>query len=322
MVSRIPAGPTTAGVAPQVSVVIPVFNAQEDLNRFIGFIEHSEYPQLQLVVVDDASSPPARLPETSVPALLIRNSTNHGKAYSVNCGARVATGKYLVISDPDVEPARDLIQTWVASFESDDHLGVLGAYLYYAGDRSRLTHAGALLSKHLHLVTRQFADTEDAGYSTKEFRASNLVLDDIYAVRSELWREVGGFDANNFDTMYEDVDFQARVSEAGSDIALIANARAYHHQELGTSSPGTLGWARRTMSGFKLKALPRNRLIFLRKHDLAHGGGLIFQSFLLVAFYGGMAVLAGTSVRSRAIQGATVLSAVFDGLRRPIALCP
>lgn len=303
----------------KVSVIVPVFNSQRDLELFIAFIERCDYPQIEVVVVDDASIIPIALPPTKLTVRIVRNSTNCGKAYSVNRGAQLATGKFLVVSDPDVEPAIDLFRRWVLAFEADERLGIVGAYVYYDRDRNRLTHAGALVTGPLHFVVRQLVDRIDDGFSKKEVRSRNLALDDIYAVRSELWARAGGLDDDNFDTMYEDVDFQMRLAGLGCDIAVVSNARAYHRQDLDVSVAFSMTWANRVMHGFKLSALPRNRLIFLRKHRLARGWVLWLQAVLLIAFYGSYAVLAGASCRSRLAQGVQVLQAVTEGMKRPIS---
>jgi N-acetylglucosaminyl-diphospho-decaprenol L-rhamnosyltransferase len=301
-----------------VTIVVPVFNSQIDLNLFVKSVESSEYKRLEIVVVDDASTVPIRVPATSVPVRLIRNPVNRGKAYSVNRGAELGAGDILVISDPDVEPDSGLFQCWVNAFEADDRLGVAGAYVYYSYDRNRLTHAGALVTGRLHFVLRRLTDRIDEGLSQKEFRSPNLALDDIYAVRRNLWVRAGGFDDVTFDTMFEDVDLQLRLSRLGCTIAIIANARAFHRQGSRTATPFSTAWADRVLRGFKFTALPRNRLLFLRKHGWAHGWTLAAHGSLLVAFYGGYAILSGASIRSRASQCLRVMRAVSDGIHRPL----
>jgi GT2 family glycosyltransferase len=303
---------------PKVSVIVPVFNGHELIQGFCRAIERSTYPNVELIVVDDFSNPAIALPDCQVTARLVRNQRNLGKAGSVNRGADYASGSILVISDPDVEPDPSLFERWASAFEGDNRLGVVGAYVYYAADRIRLTHAGAVMTQYLRTLPRRLVNQIDTGYSLESVRCPNFIFDDIFAIRASLWRQLGGFDDTNFDTMYEDADLQLRASRAGFSLLLASNARAYHHQKPESSVVVSRRWARRTMTGFKLSALPRNRLLFLRKHRLSHGFGLWLQGLALLLFYGVLAAYGGRSPRLSAVGLVHVVSAVKAGLRQPI----
>lgn len=301
------------GVSRRVSVIIPVYNSQAHLARLIESLERSNYSSIEIVVVDDASSPSIQVPSTRLRTIVLRNPSNRGKAYSVNQGVRASTGEYLVITDPDIEVSPDLFDIWVTSFEADRELGFVGAYVYYSIDRQRLTHAGAVLRKHLNVISRRCVNQIDAGLSKLSFKSKDLVLDDIYGVRKLVWQKTGGFDDVNFDTMYEDADIQLRAAQMGYGIAIIPNSRVYHHQGDISNSVLSKGWANRTMTTNKLISLCRNRLIFLRKHRSCQGLSLWVQASMLVVFYGFLVAITGKSFNQKARLAAVLIKAVKDG---------
>jgi len=315
-------GETACGVdgaeSALVSVIVPVYNAQQHLNQLIRSFEGSSYRYIEVIIVDDASEPPTQLPETSLSVSLLRNERNIGKAYSVNRGARIAAGQYLVVMDPDIEPATDLLKTWVEELDIDSKVGVAGAYVYFRETPRRITHAGALMSKRTRFLIRRLRNAVDLGLSQSGFRSPHLVLDDIYIVRAEAWKRVGGFDDANFDAMFEDADLQKRIAALGYDIAIIPNAKAYHAEDARAGSLPSAAWVNRVLTGYKLRALPRSRLVFLRKHKLVSRPVLYLNGFLLLCGYGILALAGVGSLQRRLNRLGVVLRAVADGMLRQI----
>ena len=102
-------GPTTD--VPALSLVIPVFNAADQLPATLQAVDHfaAQYAdQLEVLLVDDCSS------EVETQLMLedfararegirvLRNACNRGKGYSVTRGMLAARGRYRVFTDVDL----------------------------------------------------------------------------------------------------------------------------------------------------------------------------------------------------------------------------
>jgi glycosyltransferase involved in cell wall biosynthesis len=97
----------------KLSIVIPVFNEQDTLEKIleqIAAVDFSEFGQLQidleLVIVDDGSTDRtreilARLNQANV--LIVLQTHNQGKGAAVCVGLRKATGDIILIQDADLE---------------------------------------------------------------------------------------------------------------------------------------------------------------------------------------------------------------------------
>ena len=85
-----------------VSVIVPVYNARQDLDLCLNALLSSSYQHLEILVVDDASTedpaPIAR--EKGIP--VFRLGVQSGPAAARNLGVRHAKGEILVFVDSDV----------------------------------------------------------------------------------------------------------------------------------------------------------------------------------------------------------------------------
>ena len=90
--------------APELSVVIPVYNRPAEAVRAIESVYSQHVEDLEILVVDDGSDPPLALPQilTGAPRLrLLRHAPNRGAAAARNTGLRAARGTWIAFLDSD-----------------------------------------------------------------------------------------------------------------------------------------------------------------------------------------------------------------------------
>lgn len=111
---------------PRVSVCMSHFDRPELLEQAVRSLEAQDYPNVEIVIVDDASPGPAakaaidRL-ERKAKAhgwIVLRNETEQWQQESRNIAARNATGDYVLIMDDDNCARPDEISTMVTVAES------------------------------------------------------------------------------------------------------------------------------------------------------------------------------------------------------------
>lgn len=86
---------------PVVSVILPTRNRRQQLAAAIESVCCQRYPQLELIVVDDGSDPPATVPPEDARIRLIRLDRSIGAAAARNRGFSAATGAYICLLDDD-----------------------------------------------------------------------------------------------------------------------------------------------------------------------------------------------------------------------------
>ena len=87
---------------PAVTVVIPAYNAADDVATCLAGVLAQDYPDFEVIVVDDASSD--KTPEVvraHERVRLVRNVTNLGPAAARNRGVAESRGELLVFLDSD-----------------------------------------------------------------------------------------------------------------------------------------------------------------------------------------------------------------------------
>lgn len=239
-------------MAPQLSIVVVNYGTPRLLLSLLGSVGRS--PDLALVreviivdngypqqgdsrtVVDSASHP--------FPIVFTRNR-QHSYASGVNCGAALASGDFLVISNTDIELLPDASLRPLVSALSDEGLriGVAGPQLVYP-DGSWQQSARRFPCIHEAVLKLLMVDTAWHGLLTHRVgqrgwpdrtRQVDYVDAAFIAVHPECFWTIGGFDPSYL--FYgEDADFCWRAARAGWKTVLVPLTRVMHVR--GASSEG------------------------------------------------------------------------------------
>lgn len=109
-------------VRPRVTVLIPSFNAGSTLGPAVTSVLGQTLRDLEVLVIDDASSDDTALVISHLVASdsrvrAIRNGSNEGKSVSMNRGIEQATGDWIAVLDADDRYAPDRLEHLVALAE-------------------------------------------------------------------------------------------------------------------------------------------------------------------------------------------------------------
>jgi len=214
---------------PSVSIIIVNFNGKELLKSCLKSLLTTNYPNFEIIVVDNAST------DGSVDSIeklfasypyikIVENRKNLGHAEGCNVGARVAEGRFLVFLDSDTESgAEDWLLELVKVLKNDESVGVAQAKLVLANNKRRLDYVCTAIDA---------LGTWDANYGLKEDELKENL--EILAASSgccmvgrEVFNEVGGFDPDYF--IYDDdTDLSLRARLLGYKILLVPSAVIVH----------------------------------------------------------------------------------------------
>ena len=169
---------------PVISIVVPVYNVEEDLGRCVESLVQQTLKEIQIVLVDDGSTDSSgRLCDDWArrdTRIRVVHKPNGGLSSARNAGIEVAEGDYLgfVDSDDFVEP--DMYETLLAGFVDDDvSIAVCGRYV----------HTGDYIKEEFSVIGGARFTSEEA---MKEVLLGNVIdvsaWDKLY--RRELFDEI------------------------------------------------------------------------------------------------------------------------------------
>lgn len=208
-------GAGEARVAP-ISVVIPVHNAGDRLERVVRAVLDSGESPAEIILADDGSTDgaPERAAALDTRVRVIRVGDRPlGPAAARNAGVESAGQEIVVFIDSDVLVNRDTIAALLRPLESES--GVVAAFGSYDSSPEAPGVASIYANIRHHFV-HQNASSE-----------ASTFWSGLGAVRREAFRSAGGFDHAFDRPSIEDIELGLRLKERGR-IKLVKDAQAKH----------------------------------------------------------------------------------------------
>jgi GT2 family glycosyltransferase len=229
--------------APLVSVIIPTRDRAALLAPCLeGLFLRTDYPAMEVIVVDNGSTEPALhslLHRWSCePRLRVLPSPGpFNYALLNNQAAAEARGEVLVLLNNDTEVLHPEWLREMASLAIRPDIGAVGAKLFFPS--GRIQHAGVTLGPrgvagHDYL----FAGGEDEGQQDDLLllRQVSAVTGACLAVRRDAYLAVGGLDEQRFRVAYNDVDLCLKLGAGGLRNVFTPYARLRHHESASRGS--------------------------------------------------------------------------------------
>ena len=201
-----------------------------------------------------------------------RNEIPAGFIKSSNMGAKGARGQSLIFINDDIEIHDGYFDAIYKRMQNPLY-GVVGAKLLFPPTSSnkqrpagKVQHIGVALDIRagvVHPLSGWSADNPKACVSRECLAVTGALL----AIRSSLFRELGGFDTVYGMGYYDDVDLCLKVRQKGYRIYIDTDATAYHYTGASAEKGMTI----------MAKGFQQNTMIF--KAKWANSGLLIFDSW-------------------------------------------
>jgi O-antigen biosynthesis protein len=232
--------------APKVSIIVPTRDRAELLGPCAdGVLTGTDYPKLELIIVDNGSVEPEtkalfkRLKADKRVRILPAPGPFNFSALN-NLAVTKATGEIIVLMNNDITmTGRD----WLAEMVSHavrPNVGAVGCKLLYPD--GTVQHAGVALGAGgnpgvaAHFGVGRPAD--DTGYFGHLAMTRNLsaVTAACMALRKSVFEEVGGLDEEELKVAFNDVDLCLKIREASYDIVWTPFAVLIHHESASRGS--------------------------------------------------------------------------------------
>jgi glycosyltransferase involved in cell wall biosynthesis len=101
-----------------ISIIIPVYNHQDALERALASIQKQTYKDIEVIVVDDGSDPEIQISNFQFQIKLLRQE-NMGAPVARNMGMELAKGDYVIFWDADVVAEPEMLDKMVHALEQN-----------------------------------------------------------------------------------------------------------------------------------------------------------------------------------------------------------
>ncbi len=199
---------------PRISVVVCTYNGSRTLEESLEALERLDYPDFEVIVVDDGSTDASGEIAGRFPCRLI-STENQGLSAARNTGLAAANGSIVAYLDDDAYPDPHWLRYLALSFLRSDCAGVGGPNLTPEGDGWIADGVANAPGNPVHVLVSD-RDAEHIPGCNMAFRRDALV-------------EVGGFDPQ-FRVAGDDVDLCWRLADAGLKLEYSAAAIVWHHR--------------------------------------------------------------------------------------------
>jgi GT2 family glycosyltransferase/glycosyltransferase involved in cell wall biosynthesis len=211
----------------------------------------------EVVVVDNGSSDETVNLLDYVEGLVFeRVSPNIGFPRACNLGARLASGRYIVFMNNDMEFEPDIFVQLHDAVERDrDEVACFGAAILQFDGRIQDIGSGIWQDGS---ASGYFRDESPARYSLVHARDVDYVAGCFFCISRADFHAADGFDERFSPGYYEEADLCLRLWASGKKVRVYPDIRIYH-LEYGAFSSGKTPRASTSL-------MARNRVLFAQKH--------------------------------------------------------
>ena len=207
---------------PGVSIIVPAYNEEINAVRTVESLLQQDYPNLQILFVDDGSKDSTFKTVSdffaAVPNVQVVTKTNGGKATALNYGINLALHDYVVCIDADTQLKKDAVSQLMKMFYSAEGAAPVGAV---AGN--------VKVGNEINMITRwqsiEYTTSQNFDRSAFDYlNCITVVPGAIGAFKKTAVKEAGGFTS---DTLAEDCDLTMRMHKKGYQVRNCRQAISY-----------------------------------------------------------------------------------------------
>ncbi len=199
---------------PRVSVVVCSYNGARTIADCLEGMLRLEYPDFEVIVVDDGSTDDTSAIARRYGFRVIRTE-NRGLSSARNTGMRAASAEIVTYTDDDARPDPHWLTFLAATFMTTTHAAVGGPNIAPPGDGAVADCVANAPGGPVHVL---LSDQE-----AEHIPGCNM------AFRKTALEAIGGFDPR-FRTAGDDVDVCWRIQETGGTIGFNPAAVVWHHR--------------------------------------------------------------------------------------------
>ncbi len=188
----------------KVSLVIPAYNEEASIAQTLTAVCALEYPDFEVIVVDNASTDRTSEIASTFPVRVVREDRK-GLLFARECGRKSATGEIIGNIDADCLPHKKWLSKSVAHFSDPSIVAVSGPYDYFDGSKF-FRFTSLFLQKTVYVFLNKILHYTHRG---------GILIGGNNLIRASALEAIGGYDTSIL--FYgEDINTAKRVSHIGT----------------------------------------------------------------------------------------------------------
>jgi GT2 family glycosyltransferase len=259
---------------PLVSVITVNYNHPEVTLELLKSLEAISYPNIEIIVVDNASVEDSSIIKTSYPGIIfIQNDKNLGFAGGNNTGIRKAKGSYILFINNDTEVSPDFLGPLVDKCRSDEHIGAVSPKIKFYDQPDVIQFSGQAPINSFTMRSHGYGyGALDSGQFDSD-SITNFVHGAAMLIPLSVIKKVGLMPECYF-LYYEELDWCTRIKNAGYTLWYVHNSTILHKESVSTGK----------LTPFKTYYMNRSRLLYLRRNvsGLTFLISVLFQVFFAI----------------------------------------
>lgn len=200
---------------PKVSVIVCSYNGGKTLDRCLQSLRELDYPDYEVVLVDDGSKDDTVEIVARHPWIVSVRQENKGLSVARNVGAGTATGEVIAYTDSDCMADPDWLYFLVGTLLSGDYAGVGGPNISPPAENWIQACVAAAPGGPSHVLLTDVVAEHIPGCNMAFYKWA--------------FDKVGGFDPE-YRKAGDDVDFCWRLQQEGQVIAFSPSAIVWHYR--------------------------------------------------------------------------------------------
>jgi GT2 family glycosyltransferase len=261
---------------PKVTIVVINWNGLTDTLECLRSIQNLEYPNYNVVVIDNCSKGnDAEIIRSKFGnfVCVIEEEKNLGFAGGNNVGIRWALrnrAKYVLLLNNDTVVDPSFLMELVTISQNDQEIGIVGPKIYYYESPHRIYSAGGKVNLWTGNAPLIGWGENDVG-KFENFKEVDYVTGCALLIKEETIKKIGVLNETYF-AYYEETEWCLKAKKAGFRVIYVPKARIWHKDPVKKTNK---------TNALRIYYMTRNRFIFEKRNSSSFQFGFFALFFLI-----------------------------------------